>query len=147
MTSTTLCRLCGEPAILRDSHIVPEFVYRPSYDATHTAVVLDLQADEKAKLQKGFRERMLCDACEGLFSKWEGYFARIWFDRTKGIRPRLIAADELITVGGIDYAQFKLFHMSIVWRLGVSTRREFDTVRLGTREKALRRSGLGFLNN
>src|ERR1035437_1030012 len=132
------CRLCKQPADLRDSHVFPEFVYRPSYDGTHTAVLLDMQAGVKGRREKGFTESMLCDACENRFSKWEDYFARIWLHRTNNIRPASLVAGQLITVAGLDYAPFKLFHMSVLWRAGVSNRREFDAVTLGTREQALR---------
>ena len=131
------CKLCGSQGTLRDSHILPEFVYRPSYDSNHTAVLLDIERQKRGKTQKGFTERLLCAGCESLFSGWETYFAKVWFHSTKRLRPASLSAD-LVTIRGLDYVRFKLFHLSLIWRAGVSTRNEFKNVKLGAQEAKLR---------
>jgi hypothetical protein len=134
-----VCRLCGDVRPLLDSHILPEFIYRPSYDYTHTAVLLDLRTGRKGKRQKGFTERLLCSVCEGKFSTWETYFANVWFNRTKSQRPAVMSHGDLIQIPDLDYAQFKLFHLSLIWRAGVSRLSAFSNLRLGTQEPKLRK--------
>ncbi len=137
-SALVVCKLCGQLKPLQDSHIMPEFVFRPAYDATHTAIKIDMEREKKAKQQKGFTERLLCKSCEGIFSKWENYFSRIWFHKIQRLRP-VHLNDEIIRIPGIDYVAFKLFHLSIIWRSGISSRSEFKNVRLGTQEIRLRK--------
>lgn len=66
LNETKQCPLCGEYKLLCDSHILPEFVYRPSYDPTHTEFKIDINKNKLGKTQKGFSEWMLCTECEGL---------------------------------------------------------------------------------
>ncbi len=127
---TKQCPLCGEYKLLCDSHILPEFIYRPAYDHTHTAVKIDINKNKLGKTQKGFSEWMLCTECEGLLNKWETYFASVWFHEDHRLRPHKLEED-LIFIRGLDYKKFKLFHLSLIWRAGVSKRSEFDAVRLG----------------
>jgi hypothetical protein len=123
---------------LRDSHILPEFVYRPTYDATHTAILYEPDVNRKGRRQKGFTERLLCDECEKLVGTWETYFADVWLHPTRQLRPAALPNDQAI-VADLDYARFKLFHLSLIWRSGVSTRQAFGSVRLGGQEPKLRK--------
>ena len=132
------CKLCGSPSPLRKSHILPEFVYRPTYDATHTAILLDLNHGRRSKRQQGLRERMLCESCEQLFNKWETYFANLWLHPTASHRPTQLNGDT-VAISGVDFDQFKLFHLSLIWRSGVSTLGAFANVRLGGQEPKMRK--------
>jgi len=132
------CRLCHQSRLLQDSHILPEFVFRPAYDIRHTAIQIDLDQGKKFKQQKGFSEQLLCDDCEHIFNKWETYFSRIWFHPTHRLRPLRLENDIIITQG-IQYTIFKLFHLSVVWRSGISSLTEFKNVRLGTQEEKIRK--------
>jgi hypothetical protein len=136
----TSCALCDGTGPLRDSHILPEFVYRPSYDETHTAVFFDAHHGHRGKRRKGLTQYLLCSACEGKFSRWETYFANVWFNAAKGQRPSTLPGppSQVIQICDLNYAQFKLFHLSVIWRAGVSSLPTFDNVRLGAQEKKLR---------
>jgi hypothetical protein len=133
------CRLCHEPRQLVKSHIVPEFLHRPVYDAEHTALFVDLEAGRVGDRKTGLWEKLLCRQCEGRIGKLESYFAEAWF--TRGLRPRPVVRPRgpLLRVTGLDYTQFKLFHLSIIWRAGVSTLGAFAGFRLGSHEERLRR--------
>lgn len=132
------CRLCGLSKPLVESHILPEFVYRPTYDSTHTAVRIDLDKKSVRKQQTGFSEYLLCEDCESIFSRWEVYFSKIWFKPKSRLRPDYLD-DRLVEIPGIDYIKFKLFHLSIIWRSGVSSRTEFRSVNLGAQERIIRK--------
>ena len=132
-----ICRLCGKQGPLAESHILPEFVYRPFYDNSHTSILIDLHRSKKIKRQKGFTQYLLCSPCETKFSKLEKYFSDIWFGKNR-LRP-ISLVGEIIRIVDIDYAKFKLFHLSIIWRAGVASIPEFSNVRLGTQEPKLRK--------
>ena len=117
------CRLCNRRAPLCRSHIVPEFCYKKSYDSQHR--VLDMNLRGKAGpparfLQKGHREYLLCESCESRISRHERSFAHFWFGPhglPKSVDPRC----EWLALSGAPYAAFRLFHLSVLWRAGVST--------------------------
>jgi len=131
------CSLCLEYKSLCDSHILPEFLFRPAYDLSHTAVRFDIDKNKLGKTQKGFSEKLLCSKCEEKLNRWETYFSRIWFHKDHRLRPRK-PEDNLIFIKGLDYKKFKLFHLSLIWRAGVSKRREFDAVRIGPHAEKIR---------
>jgi hypothetical protein len=124
-----LCRLCHNDADLRKSHIIPEFFYTATYDTLHRFHVItsDPHVPERY-LQKGLRERLLCQECEQLFAGWEHYAKERLIDG-KGIISK--AVPHGVILAGVDYIKFKLFLFSILWRMGVSTLDEFKEVKLG----------------
>ncbi len=130
------CALCLNQAKLEDSHILPEFVYRPIYE-DGKAVELDIGRGTRGTKRKGYTEYLLCRSCEARFSALESYFANAWHNPAKRIRPDVIA-EGMITISGFDYARFKLFHMSLLWRMGAATTAPFKNVRLGARGERLR---------
>jgi hypothetical protein len=131
-----ICRLCNQEARLRQSHIIPEFIYKPLYDDKHRFHVLStLPAKGNARPQKGSRERLLCQRCEGHISKYERYASRV-FSGEAGVLSR--REGKLIHLEGVDYRQFKLFALSVLWRAGISSLKMFEQVSLGPHEPRLR---------
>ncbi len=131
-----LCKLCGTLSDLRRSHIIPELCYLSTYDTKHRAIRLEAADKTRLLIQKGIREPLLCDACEGRFSKWEGKFKQYWYGVPALPKSVLTTTQDVV---GFDYSAFKLFHISILWRMGVATIRDFDTVDLGSYEPEIRR--------
>lgn len=111
------CALCQEEVPLVRSHIVPEFLYKPHYDDRHRAFLFSKRGAPYTMVQKGIRERLLCETCEARLQVFEDYFARYWFKQNH--LPDMVTTPE-VTLSGIDYAQFKLFLLSIVWRASES---------------------------
>ena len=130
------CRLCLQDRELRESHIIPEFLYRPGYDDKHRMEVLEGTGTKPALIQKGLRERLLCEDCESLFANaYEDYFSRLWYqEKTLPI----VADGPHWSLSGLDYGRFKLFHLSILWRAGISSLAPFRRVFLGPTEDLLR---------
>ncbi len=123
------CRLCHKAAELKRSHIIPEFFYAATYDALHRFHVITSNPDVPERhAQKGLRERLLCQQCEQLFGRWEHYAKEMLVD-SKGITSAPVA--DGVILRGIDYTKFKLFLLSILWRMGASTLDEFKEVKLG----------------
>ena len=91
-------------------------------------------------LQKGIRERLLCDACEQRFGDLERRFKQAWFDRPALPDP---LPRGFVLVDGLDYPRTKLFFLSILWRSSVATHKAFDRVALGPHEERVRSMLLG----
>jgi hypothetical protein len=131
------CSLCLQQRELRASHIIPEFLYKQLYDEKHRFWVVSVREDERNELkQKGEREDLLCDECEERFSRYERYASLVLGG---GLPLTVQRKGRLIFLGGIDYAKFKLFQMSILWRASVSSLALFERVTLGPHEEILRR--------
>jgi hypothetical protein len=134
-----LCRLCHRPETLRDSHIVPEFLYRPlRNDNKQMSGINGRGRLGRRLIQRGLTEQLLCDACEQLLSnRYETPFLRSWLDLSA--LPRTSEPGRTHSIA-VDYGSFKLFHLSILFRASVSTLTSFAPVSLGPHEEKLRQS-------
>jgi hypothetical protein len=129
------CKLCQREAELQNSHVLSEFLYRELYDDKHRLAALSQDRKPKS-LQTGVKEPMLCRACEQGFSKWETYAARKLAD-LPSTSDR--AYGSIISYHGVDYARFKLFKLSLIWRMGAASHATFSGVSLGPLQEDLRR--------
>ena len=133
------CRLCTSSQDLCRSHILPEFLYRLLYDDKHRFSILEKGIIGSRYGQRGLSEKLLCRACEQRFSAHEKYAADVMRGRL-GHRAQVIGNE--ILIHDVDYAPFKLFQLSILWRASVSTLDFFRLVSLGPREELLRKIGV-----
>jgi hypothetical protein len=81
------------------------------------------------------REELLCDRCEQRLSKWESYGCRVLFDDEAALVSRSNGA---VRLDGIIYSKFKLFLLSLLWRMSVATGEFWRDVNLGPLEEKLR---------
>jgi len=131
-----LCKLCKKDAQLRKSHIIPEFIYSTLYDEKHRFHEIHVDANTKNKFtQKGVRELLLCDNCEQYFSKFERYASLVL---NSGFELKVKKNEGLLHFEGVEYAQFKLFALSILWRASVSSLDFFAEVSLDSHEEIIR---------
>src|ERR1017187_2950407 len=101
--SNSVCRLCHQKAELLESHIIPKFAIR-WMKKTGTGYLRRVAAPN-LRLQDGVKERLLCAACEQLFSVRESYFA------TQVFRPMLAG------VAHVPYDErLAYFVVSLLWR-------------------------------
>lgn len=131
------CALCLEERLLRKSHVIPEFMYRPGYDEKGRMIQVDATTGGRPWIQQGYREKMLCDDCEELINEnYEKPINRAWYERDLiGEVPSELTVAQ---VSGIQYHPFKLFHLSVLWRAGVATAGGFEVVKLGPHREKLR---------
>ncbi len=130
------CKLCQNNKKLMNSHIIPEFIYKPLYDDKHRFHVLSTySAKGKPMEQKGIREKLLCTDCEQHLSKYEGYARKVLFG---GVNIVVQNDNGGIVVSEIDYKYFKLFQLSILWRASVSSHKMFKNVNLGKHQHMIR---------
>lgn len=115
------CQLCEKPGVLRDSHIVPEFLYKDLYNEKRHMMGINGKGKSGWKaLQKGLREKLFCDGCEQLLNdRYEKPFVKYWRDNNP--LPQTLKPGELIEIQVPDYTSFKLFHLSIFFRAAISS--------------------------
>jgi len=136
------CKLCLQENELRQSHIIPEWAYKPAYNAKHK--IVRLRPSDSAPVstyQKGLREELLCQKCETKLSGWENELSRVVKaasgEPISGISVTQIDSRYRI-IGGFDYAAVKLAIVSIFWRMSVSHLTEFLDFNLGPYESKYR---------
>ena len=123
------CKLCGKHAQLCESHIVPEFCYKPIYCDKHRLVQARVSSHSISQIvrQKGCKEWMLCSQCEThLNTHYEQPFHKFWYENiitTESIESKYHM------VSGFDYAIMKLFHLSVIWKCHYS--QDFGRIDLG----------------
>ncbi|MFC4158299.1 hypothetical protein [Chitinimonas lacunae] len=133
-----ICQLCLKVGELCNSHIIPEFLYKKLYNKNHQMMGINGRFRKGWKpVQIGEREHLLCESCEQhLANKIESAFKAMWVEANP--LPDPWPSTEHIAQIKVDYPLFKLFHLSVLFRAGVSTRPQFNCVRLGSHEEKLR---------
>ncbi len=130
------CKLCGAEGELRKSHILPEFLYKPLYDENHCFMAMSpCPSNITRKLQKGIRERLLCDLCEGQLAVYEKYVKEAIYDG-KNVTGEW--QGNKVVLHGLDYKITRLYYLSLLWRMSISSDPMFLNVNLGPHEKHLR---------
>jgi len=120
-------------AELRNSHILPEFMYGNLYDEKHRTLLISRE-DEKV-VQKGVREKLLCQSCETKLSKYEKYAKELICDIPNFARDNNLG---LLYSDSVDYVKLKLFQLSVLWRASISSNDLFQQVKLGPHEEKIR---------
>jgi hypothetical protein len=104
--SVESCALCRQSDDLRESHIVPRFVWDWLRRSSGTGFFRFGFAPNKRE-QDGFKERLLCANCEQLLSRWE-----------KSVAEHLFLPIHEHDASVIDYGPwFGKFCVSITWRI------------------------------
>ncbi len=112
-------------------------MYKSLYDEKHRFWEISASdADCEIPHQKGIREKLFCGECEQIFSRYERYASLVLNGGAK-IETRLVG-DNQIFIKGVDYSDFKLFQLSIIWRASVSKSSMFGEVNLGRHEEIIR---------
>ena len=142
--TTGTCRLClTSQVILRHSHIISEAFYKRVYTKSHKLLPISKDPAEKVKFeQKGYREYLLCAACETKLSVWEGTLSQITSEIASDTYSTCTAtrAENVVGLTKLDYRNIKMGVLSIFWRMGISSLKLFDGYNLGPYSEVLRRS-------
>jgi hypothetical protein len=138
MNILSLCALCKTPSVLRNSHIVPEFLYAHLYDSDHKFIgITGVGSKGSGSLQKGLRQKLLCESCEQYINEYfEKPFYEIWIKRWPLPNSWVSEGHSIDLL--VDYSAFKLFHLSVVFRMSVSSLATYHEVNLGPYEDTLR---------
>lgn len=131
-----VCRLCSTNERLCESHIVSEFFFKQLYDETHRYFAMSNSRGERIHLlQKGLREELLCPDCESRISSYESHACAVLYG---GAEITVEKLGNTLRIAEIDYRKFKLFLLSMLWRLGVTSLPVFQGIKLGSHEDKLR---------
>lgn len=124
------CALCLRTEKLRHSHIVPEFFYRRIYDMPqHKFHVISTNSDVPDDFgQKGYREYLLCESCESKTARWDHYASQVFY-RKQHRRPA--AGSRSFRFSEVYYKEFKLFLVSLLWRMHSAEGAVFSKIDLG----------------
>lgn len=154
-----VCRLCLEDKKLqRESHIIPQFMYDRilSDEGYFHKIKKDTFKEHSSgktikKFQTGeYEANILCAECENeiLCQRYEDYAAKVFqmidkksesFMDVKIVNYTNENGENGKLIQNIDYAKFKLFLLSILWRANISKRDLFRQVNLGnSHNEALR---------
>ena len=146
------CKLCGQWRLLCWSHVIPEFMLRHVRDPDRKfnySRIRDDGSGQIRRLQKNQRplidhdRNLLCEECEGLFNKWETPSARIlYYDQNLEGRSTEFQHHETGLVHRcitfkVPYKEFKLFCMSLLWRLSASEMEFCKSINLGSHQDKL----------
>jgi hypothetical protein len=132
------CALCLGPGPLRQSHIIPEFFYKPVYSAKHRYSIVSTDANEPKDIeQKGLKEALLCDQCEERFNKYETYVSAVFYGQNRQIKSLFGGQAAVQTV---DYKLFRCFMLSLIWRMSESSITIFQQVDLGPHAEIIRQA-------
>lgn len=75
MTVIGACAFCKQQASLRDSHVLPAFVFRWLRGRSGGGGHIRHTENVNRRVQDGLKQPWLCDSCEGRFSRFETAFA------------------------------------------------------------------------
>ena len=121
---------------IRNSHIVPELVYKRVYTRKHKFLPVDRTDESIPFEQKGYRERLLCQSCETKLSRWEGTLGNLIEDvvnlTSNSIKFQSVGRCHVLA--GINYDHIKKAVLSIFWRMSISSLEIFSGYQLGPYE-------------
>ncbi|MCE9612922.1 MAG: hypothetical protein K8T26_01510 [Lentisphaerae bacterium] len=85
--------------------------------------------------QKGLREHLLCQPCETHLSISENYVSE-FLGSMGGYEVE--RKEQLSLLAGLDYKHIRIFFLSVLWRMSVSSLPMFKNVSLGVHEEVMR---------
>ena len=145
--------LCSQTRRLCLSHIVPKFFVRELRFGGPSWFEHDLRAHRRpAVKQDGWKEHLLCNQCEGRIGRWEKVVA----EEMQGRRGATITGEvaryhgpirlaptkrpeySYLDMQNCDYAAWRLFTLSLLWRMDTSTLPELEQVELGEHASSIK---------
>lgn len=130
------CKLCLEEKPLCNSHIIPEFAYKPLYDKKGRLLIFS-EFDFEYK-QKGLREYLLCECCENKFSEYERFLKNELERLINFIESNEISKDIEFFEFKTNYHKLKTSILIILWRMHLSKLKQFKSYNLGPYAEKLR---------
>jgi hypothetical protein len=147
-----ICKLCGiKTTLLKESHILPDFIYRDlkMYNNDHImhriVVKKPTVPENKTRtLPTGeYEGGILCSNCDNvIIGSYETYAKKAMFGGELPVKESPIIQNFFTQQNikyshcqNIDYRKFKLFLLSILWRMCISSRPMFSQVEMGSKLK------------
>lgn len=136
-----ICQLClQEKKLLKNSHIIPNFLYKGLFDNKHKIVSLNLNDYSDRKFhQTGLKDsNILCADCDnGIIGAYERYASNTIFGDHEKCDIEVFGGDQsaipYVRFKNLDYHLTKLFFLSILWKSHLSKNHFFSEVSLGAK--------------
>ena len=141
------CKLCLQERRLVKAHIIPRSFYKPMLAGDHPPeLTSNAPRFHRRRVRIGLYDKsIVCFECEERFKQWDNYAARLLL--SKATEPKVILDENgepsAYRLENVDYENLKLFFMSLLWRVAVSSHYFFSQVKLGPHEAVLREMILG----
>ena len=142
-----LCALCGQIKKLCKSHIVPKSFIREMRAQGERMFWYDLGTTRRPiPMQDGWKERLLCRTCEQRIGRWEKVVCEDLRGKGRASATRKVIpydgpiaipstaerpAFHLLETRGCNYIAWRLFLLSLLWKMDRSTLTELAAVDLG----------------
>jgi len=136
MKDSNTCRLCHASSELRESHIIPRSIIRLIRDETLDNRFYELHNKLNQTIQDGPKEYLLCDDCEQKIGRYEKYFKEAIHFSGHGIE--ITQNGQFAVINNLDYKKMKLFFLSLLWRMSISSLPEFEVVCIEDGEETIR---------
>ena len=142
-----VCQLCGEDKKLIKAHITPKCLNRliqELYPAEHMIKISKKPGTYPKRTPAGeYDDSILCAACDnhvlGSLDTYAGeLLGKKIYMNTITKYPIMNATQQYCIIPEYDYSSLKLFFLSVLWRMSVSTRPSFTKVNLGPYEAQIR---------
>jgi hypothetical protein len=137
MQKIDTCKLCLQKKELMLSHIIPKSLIKLVRDKELNYRFFQIKNNQSKEIQDGPKEYLLCHECEQKIGIYENYFMEVvHFNRQHTSK---VHDDKCLLIENINYQKIKLFFISLLWRMGVSSLEEFRNVEIGENEEILRK--------
>jgi hypothetical protein len=146
------CRLCGNvKLLLNKSHIIPDSLYKYVFNLDHSLIKFESHKKNPyipnyTRHYNGeFEGGILCQNCDNVIlgQNLEDYGSKIFVEKilNPNFRSKKNQENEVNfdTLSKIDYQKFKVYLLSILWRMSICNRSFFKGVELGVHEFKLRK--------
>jgi hypothetical protein len=131
-----ICQLCLEDKTLIKAHIVPKAFYKDSFgvgssDAGKMFTVSN-QSEERKIYQAGIWDnKILCGDCDNRISIFDKYAVE-FFRGAESWQVTPIETETIYKIEDFDYKKLKLFFISLLWRMSITTHDFYYAVSLGS---------------
>lgn len=132
------CKLClSENIGLVKSHIYPKFLFKDLKGLKGNDKMVQLRPNDKIKQKRMsdyfYEEGLLCKTCEIKISVYEKYLENFLFKEIESDNYFIEETNSfsIIHLKNIDYKQYKLGLLSILWRSSITNHLDYKNVDLG----------------
>jgi hypothetical protein len=149
-----VCKLCHkDKPLIKKLHIIPDCMYQELYDKNHKLISVNPkeyikgEGHVKNPSSGDYEGDLLCCDCDNkILGTYESYASKALFgddskfeDLPKAENHKGNNRVQFSICKNVDYKNFKLFLLSILWRASISKRDTFQYVSLGPHEEILRK--------
>lgn len=148
-----VCQLCKTNQLLVDAHIIPKWMYIGILNKDYKSLIVNLAGEGYPKRSPSglYDPNILCRNCDNsILSPLEKYGQRILCNPDGTFidffnHPSIIQSGglRLVKLKDINYTTFKLFLLSLIWRMHITKIPFFKPVDLGSYAEELRSALLG----